>query len=61
MPAIAMVIVTLLFMLLRPLYIDSGSGRLESESLAVLGSMVCTGSLIVVLYFLLRPDPWETE
>ena len=61
MPAVAMVIVTLLFLLLRPLYIDSGSGRLGSEILAVLGSMGCTSGLIIVLYFLLRPDPWETE
>jgi hypothetical protein len=47
--------------MLRPLYTDGGSGRLESEILAILGSMGCTGGLIVVLYFLLRPDPWETE
>jgi hypothetical protein len=61
MPAVAMVILMLLFMLLRPLHIDSGSGQLGGDLLTVLGSIGCIGGLIIVMYFLLRPDPWETE
>ena len=56
MQDIAIVILTLLFILLQPLYINSGSVRLGSDLLSLLGSMGCIVGLIIVLHFLLRPE-----
>ena len=61
MPDIAMVILTLLSILLQPLYINSGLVRLGSALLPLLGSMGCIVGLIIVLHFLLRPETHAVE
>jgi hypothetical protein len=61
MQDIAIVILTLLFTLLQPLYIHSGSVRLGSPFLPLLGSMGCIVGLIIVLHFLLRPETHVVE
>ena len=56
MQDVAVVILTLLFIVLQPLYLHSGSVRLGSVLLSLLGSMGCIVGLIIVLHFLLRPE-----
>jgi hypothetical protein len=56
MPDIAIVILTLLCILLQPLFMHSAPVRLGSPFLPVLGSMGCIAGLIIVLHFLLRPE-----
>jgi hypothetical protein len=57
----AIVILTLLFILLQPLYMHSGAVRLGSTFLPLLGSLGCITGLVIVLHFLLRPETPVTE
>jgi hypothetical protein len=61
MQDVAIVILTPLFILLQPLYMHSGSVRLGSAFLPLLGSMGCIVGLIIVLHFLLRPETRAVE
>jgi hypothetical protein len=57
----AIVILTLLSILLQPLYIHSGLVRLGNALLPLLGSLGCIAGLIIVLHFLLRPETPAAE
>ena len=53
--------VTLLLTLLQPAYANGGHLHVEGIFFLLLGGIVFLGGLFVVLYFLLRPDPTDTQ
>jgi hypothetical protein len=53
--------VTLLLTLLQPAYANGGHLHVEGIFFLLLGGVVFLGGLFVVFYFLLRPDPADTQ
>jgi hypothetical protein len=53
--------VTLLLTLLQPAYANGGHLHVEGIFFLLLGGVVFLGGLCIVFYFLLRPDPTETQ
>jgi hypothetical protein len=61
MPDSVIVILPLLSILLQPLSIPSGLGRVGPALLPLLGSLGCLAALLIVLRFLLRPETPAAE
>jgi hypothetical protein len=53
--------VTLLLTLIQPAYANGGHLHLEGIFFLLLGGIVFLGGLLMVLYFLLRPDSADPQ
>jgi Kef-type K+ transport system membrane component KefB len=53
------VVITLILTFLQPAYANGGHVHLGGVFFLLLGSVVFIGGLVVVFYFLLRPNPDE--
>jgi hypothetical protein len=53
--------VTLLLTLIQPAYANGGHLHLEGIFFLLLGGIVFLGGLLMVFYFLLRPDSMDTQ